>query len=112
MSIFGNAAQYDWATWMIGIMRSFISGGSSAMMAGMASMGIAPDRFNLNLGLGNTLRLMGIMFLFQGLYRLFEFLNLHGAPDKLQQKLDAAKAASQDTTAAIKDAQSSMPTTK
>lgn len=83
MAAFKNAQAYDWPSWWLGIMRSFISGGSSSMVAAMAGMGIAPDRFNLTNGVGNTLKLMGVMFLFQGGYRMFEFLQLHGAPDKV-----------------------------
>lgn len=100
-----NAKQYDWGTWWIGILRAFISGGSSAMVAGLTSMGIAPGTFNLSGSLGNTLKLMGIMFLFQGGYRMFEFLQLHGAPDKLQQSLSTAAAATKQAGAAISKAQ-------
>lgn len=95
LSAISNARRYDWPTWFIGIMRAFISGGSSAMVAGLTSMGIAPDHFNLTNGVNNTLKLMGIMFLFQGGYRMFEFLQLHGAPDQLQQSLEAAAQATQ-----------------
>lgn len=87
MTLLVNAQQYDWPTWWIGIMRSFISGGSSSMVAAMAGMGIAPDKFNLQTGatggLWHTAELMVVMFVFQGLYRMFEFLTLHSAPDKV-----------------------------
>ena len=83
MNAITNAMQYDWPTWFLGIMRSFISGGSSSMVAAMGGMGIAPDRYNLNAGLGNTVKLMVVMFVFQGCYRMFEFLQLHSAPDKV-----------------------------
>lgn len=85
-----NAATYDWGTWLIGIMRSFISGASSAMVAAMGSIAIDPANFNLSGNLRHTLEMGGIMFLFQGGYRMFEFLQLHGAPDKLQQTLETA----------------------
>lgn len=83
MQAFDSMRAYDWPTWFLGIVRSFISGGSSAMVAGLTSMGIAPGTFNLTNSVGNTLKLMGVMFLFQGMYRMFEFLQLHGAPDKV-----------------------------
>lgn len=99
-----NAGRYDWATWMLGIMRSFISGGSASMVAALTSIGIAPGTFNLNTGITNTLKLMGVMFVFQGGYRMFEFLQLHGAPDQLQAALqqasDATKAAQVETSKA------------
>ncbi len=87
MAVFLNAQRYDWSSWYLGIMRSFISGGSSSMVAAMAGMGIAPDKFNLQTGatggLWHTAELMLVMFVFQGLYRMFEFLTLHSAPDKV-----------------------------
>jgi hypothetical protein len=85
-----NAKGYDWSTWTLGILRSFISGGSASMVAGFTSMGIAPNTFNLTNSIGNTIKLMAVMFLFQGAYRMFEFLAIHGAPDKLQQALQTA----------------------
>ncbi len=96
-----NAQTYDWSTWMLGIFRSFISGGSAAMVSGLTSIGIAPDKFNLSNSVGNTLKLMGVMFLFQGGYRMFEFLQLHGAPDKLQQSLQVAAEATDKAKEAI-----------
>jgi hypothetical protein len=101
-----NARRYDWATWMLGIFRSFISGGSAAMVAGLTTMGIAPGTFNLSSSIGNTLKLMGVMFLFQGGYRMFEYLQLHGAPDQLQATLDAAASSAAKTQEmAVKTAQ-------
>ena len=92
-----NARAYDWPTWFLGIFRSFISGGSAAMVSGLTSIGIAPDKFNLSSSVGNTLKLMGVMFLFQGGYRMFEFLQLHGAPDQLAAQLDTAVAAAKQS---------------
>jgi hypothetical protein len=87
MTLLRNAKEYAWGEWYLGIMRSFISGGSSSMVAAMAGMGIAPDKFNLQTGNGggiwHTAELMLVMFVFQGLYRMFEFLTLHSAPDKV-----------------------------
>jgi hypothetical protein len=110
--MFEGVRQYDWATWWLGIMRSFVSGGSSAMVAGLTSMGIAPGTFNLSGSIGNTLKLMGVMFLFQGGYRMFEFLQLHGAPDKLQQSLNKAEDATKEAVTAVKEAKASVPTDK
>jgi hypothetical protein len=109
ITVFSNAHKYDWPTWFMGILRSFISGGSSAMVAGLTSMGIAPGTFNLTNSLSNTLKLMGVMFLFQGGYRMFEFLQLHGAPDKLQAALNAAGAANVQAGAAIQQAKEVAP---
>ena len=106
MLAYQNAKSYDWATWLIGIFRSFISGGSAAMVSGLTSIGIAPDKFNLTNSVGNTLKLMGVMFLFQGGYRMFEFLQLHGAPDQLAASLQTAAQATAQAGSAIAEAQS------
>ena len=101
---------YDWATWRMGIMRSLISGGSAAMVSGLASIGIAPDKFNFSGNLSSTLKLMLIMFCFQGGYRMFEFLALHPAPDPLAaaQAIQSAQVAAKETVAAIADAKDKL----
>ena len=83
MSAITNAQSYDWKTWLIGIMRSFMSGGAAAFLTlgGGALVGV-PSR--------QIWQMMGINFVAMGLYRLGEFLQLHGAPDKLSQSLDNA----------------------
>ncbi len=119
LTVVTNAKGYAWSEWLLGIFRSFISGGSSAMVSGLASIGIAPDKFNLSSSVGNTLKLMGVMFLFQGGYRMFEFLQLHGAPDQLQAQLatasDAAKVvqtAAGQVVQAVETAKAIAPETK
>jgi hypothetical protein len=69
-----NAQRYDWGTWLIGIMRAFLSGGAAALAA-LGGSGLA------GLNLHQTLIMTGSGFLIMGLYRLGEFLQLHGAPD-------------------------------
>ena len=107
-----NAKKYDWSTWLLGVFRSFISGGSAAMVSGLTSIGIAPDKFNLSSSVGNTLKLMGVMFLFQGGYRMFEFLQLHGAPDQLQAQLDTAANAAKVAQSAAGQAVQAVETAK
>jgi hypothetical protein len=94
-----NARRYDWPTWWIGIFRSFISGGAAAL-ASLTGSGIA------GLTLKQTLTMTGSSFVVMGLYRLGEFLQLHGAPEKLQQSLDHAAAATKEASAAISEAKS------
>lgn len=79
------------------------------MVSGLASIGIAPDKFNLTADIGNTFKLMGVMFIFQGGYRMFEFLQLHGAPDQLQAALEVADAATKQAGAAISEAKAVAP---
>jgi hypothetical protein len=78
----------------------------------MAGMGIAPDKFNLNAGLGATFKLMGVMFLFQGLYRMFEFLQLHATPEQLQAQLVTASDAAKTAQAAAGQAVQAVETAK
>lgn len=105
MQVIENAKSYDVATWLLGIMRSFISGGSSAIVSGFAVIATAPEKFNFSHGIGKTLKVMTVMFLFTGLYRMFEFLQLHSIPDKIDQSLAHAAESAQQTVAAVKQAQ-------
>lgn len=87
-----NAKTYAWGDWLIGIMRSFISGGSAAIVSGLTSMGIDSQQFNLTDHKGHTFEMMGVMFLVQGGYRMFEFLSLHAVPDPVTVNAPSAKS--------------------
>jgi hypothetical protein len=98
MSAIDNARSYDFQTWLIGIMRSFLSGGAAAL-ASLSGAGLA------GLSLSQTLKTTGASFVIMGLYRLGEFLTLHGSPDKVDQSLTQAAQSAQATVAAVKQAQ-------
>jgi hypothetical protein len=102
-----NAGKYDWPTWVLGIMRAFLSGGASALMtgAGGAVIGIPGKQVWI---------LMGVNFVLMGLYRLGEFLQLHGAPDPIaaQAALQKAETAAKETVSAVADAKAAVPITK
>jgi hypothetical protein len=76
---------YDFGTWMVGIFRSFMSGGAVALatLSGASAVGLDQKA---------TWKMVGINFIALGLYRMGEFLQLHGAPDKIkaEEKLEAA----------------------
>jgi len=97
-----NAARYDWKTWMLGVMRSFLSGGAVALTTGTggALLGIPGKQ---------VWTLMGINFVILGLYRMGEFLQLHGAPDQLQATLDAAAVATKEAAKQVAKAQEIAP---
>ena len=101
INIVTNAQRYDWQTWLLGIMRSFLSGGAAALTtgSGAALVGIPSKQIWF---------LMGINFVVLGLYRLGEFLQLHGAPDALQQSLQTAADSTAKAGAAIADAQTQV----
>ncbi len=89
-----NAKSYNWSEWLLGLFRSFLSGGAVAL----ATLGGANA-----VGLDNTKawKMVGINFVIMGLYRLGEFLQLHGAPDKLQETLQVAADATNKAKEAI-----------
>jgi hypothetical protein len=86
---------------MLGLMRSFLSGGAAAFLTGSggAVLGIPGKQ---------TLELMGINFLSMGLYRMGEFLTLHGAPDRVQESLNLAETKAKEAVSAVQDAQKSV----
>lgn len=100
MTAISNAQGYAWTDWGIGIMRSFLSGGAAALLTGTGGALV---------GVPNTQiwKLMLINFILMGLYRMGEFLTLHGAPDKLQQSLDVAEGKAKEAVAAVQDAKAS-----
>lgn len=101
MTAIDNAKHYDWATWLMGLMRSFLSGGA-ASLAALGGSGIA------GLNLRQTLIMTGSGFVVMGLYRMGEFLTLHGAPDQVQEKLDVAEDKAKEAVAAVQDAKKSV----
>lgn len=109
MQILTNLSRYDWSTWFLGIMRSTIQGGAGGVIAGLLSMGIDPQHFNLTAGLSHVLEMVGGMFVLQGIFALCTFLQTHGAPDRIQEALASAEATSIATTAAIHSAQAAAP---
>lgn len=89
-----NAKSYDWSTWLMGIMRSFVSGGAGAIAAAVGTMGLDPAKFNLvNLdGITHVFAMMGIMFILQGVVHLAIFLQTHGSPEEVAVQKEIATA--------------------
>ena len=100
-----NARSYDWQTWLLGIMRSFLSGGAVALttIGGASYVGLK----------GWAMwTMVGINFVSMGAYRLGEFLTLHGAPEQLAATLDTAAAATAKAGEAIETAKTQLPEKK
>jgi hypothetical protein len=91
ITAFVNLAKYDWSTWLVGIWRAVIQGGSGAVVSSIATIGIDPEHFNLTTGLGHVFEQMGAVFLVMGLIHMFIFLQTHGMPDPSTQ-IQAAEA--------------------
>jgi|HubBroStandDraft_1064217.scaffolds.fasta_scaffold03153_17 hypothetical protein len=98
MTAIDNARGYAWGDWLIGLMRSFLSGGAAAFLTGSggALIGIPARQVWI---------LMLINFVSMGLYRMGEFLTLHGAPDKVQESLNVAEGKAKEAVEAVQEAQ-------
>jgi hypothetical protein len=105
VAMMAHASKYNWSDWMVGIMRSFLSGGAVALTTGTggAILGIPGKQVWI---------LMGVNFILLGLYRMGEFLSIHGAPDPvaLQVALDKAQVATKEAGAAVAEAKAAAPT--
>lgn len=118
-----SAVEYDWGTWLMGILRSLISGGASAVAGGVGAVGIDPNFFNLNAGFSHTIKLMVFSFCVSGFTHMMMFLSTHGTPEPVvvTKEIDATikqpgmptqtiKAVETTTTAPV-GAQGSAPPT-
>lgn len=96
-----NASRYDWSSWVVGILRSFVQGGGGALAGFLGPMATDSKDFNLGSGLGHTLLSMLIGFFIAGCVQMGMFLKTHGAPDPImaQALADAAQASSKATEA-------------
>jgi hypothetical protein len=81
MLLISNAKSYDWSTWFMGIMRSFIAGGAGAVAGVAGPMYQDPKDWNLGAGLHSVLVSMGIGFFISGVIHMMIFLQTHGAPE-------------------------------
>lgn len=106
-TIIQNASGYDWSTWSIGLMRSFLQGGGGALVGILGPMATDGKDFNLGSGLSHTLISMLIGFCIAGLLQLGMFLKTHGAPDQLKAALASAAASNAAAGDAIATAQQS-----
>lgn len=66
--------------WLHGLLAALIGGGSSGVMAGMAAMGLAPDKFDLQTNLPNTLKMIGAVFIMSGVISVFTYLKQSPLP--------------------------------
>src|ERR1035437_2719757 len=102
-----NARGYDWATWLVGIMRSAVSGGATSILNTSGTSLILPDKVNLTTptGFHMLLILLGVYFFMGAVTHMAIFLETHGMPDRIQFALAQAAAANAATGDAIADAQ-------
>lgn len=70
--------------WLYGLVSAFIGGGASAVTSGLTSMGLAPDKFNLqNLsGFAHLMAMVGANFLVSGILSVMFYLRQAPLPDE------------------------------
>jgi len=83
ITVLSHAKSYDWSTWLIGIMRSFIAGGSGAFGAGVADTYLDYGHAAAAGGLVHVMKLMAVTFVVSGVMAMFVFLQTHGAPEQI-----------------------------
>lgn len=71
----------DPLVWFAGLVSAFLSGGAGAVTSGASAIAIAPNTFNLNEGLTNTLKMMAANFIVAGLFGFFTRLQKSPLPE-------------------------------
>lgn len=105
MQAFATASKLDWSGWFYGVWTSTMSGAWGAVAGISGPMLTDAKDFNLGSGLSHTLESMAIGFLLTGLFSLAKFLQVHPAPDKVQESLADAATANKEAGEAIGQAQ-------
>lgn len=77
----GKHLNLDWGHWIYGLVGGFIGGGSSSVVAGALSIGIAPDKFNLGDHIGNTVKMLLGCFILNGIVSAALWLKQKPLPD-------------------------------
>lgn len=78
-----TAKKLDWSGWVRGVLGALISGGAGAIGGGFGAV-VADPSHDFTPGQGGTmhlLTLMGVAFLFSGIFSLAKYLQLHPVPD-------------------------------
>jgi hypothetical protein len=67
--------------WLKGIMAAAISGSAGGVMTGFAAVGIDPQHFNLQAGLGQTFRIGAAAALINGVIGVSAYLQKSPMPE-------------------------------
>jgi hypothetical protein len=81
MQALSTATSLDWGGWFRGLIGAFVSGGAGAIGGATGATMLDPKVFNLNDGLGITLKLMGVAFLISGIVSLAKYLQTAPVPN-------------------------------
>jgi len=75
--------------WLRGLIAAVVSGGAQGLLTGFAAVGLDPQHFNLNSGLGQTFKLAGISALLAALIGLAAYLKQSPVPPPEPEPPDA-----------------------
>jgi len=78
-----NMKSYDWATWLVGIIRSVVSGGATSILNAGGTALVIPESVNTGAGLHKLLALLAVYFVLGAITHMAIFLSTHGAPDQV-----------------------------
>ncbi len=67
--------------WVKGILAAAVSGAAGGVMTGLAAVGIDPQHFNLQSGMGETLRIGAAAALINGVIGVSAYLQKSPMPD-------------------------------
>lgn len=82
----------DWEKWILGLWAAFVGGGAGSVTAGLTSMGIDPEHYNLSVtGIHHLLLLGGTMFIVNGVVSAIFYLKQSPVPQSTDSGVVEAK---------------------
>lgn len=76
-----------WVVWFYGLGKASIGGGAGAVVSGLTSIGLAPDKFNLVdwAGASKVITMMAINFLVTAIISLVFYLKQSPLPELVEE---------------------------
>lgn len=71
----------DWSRWLKGLIGAGISGTASSLSSGVASTYLAPEKFNVNEGLNNLIKMIAITAIVSFIVSITKYLSTKPLPD-------------------------------
>ncbi len=71
----------DWSKWIRGLFGAGISGASAAISSGVGASMLAPDKFNLQEGFGNVMKMIAITATVSFIVSISKYLSQKPLPD-------------------------------
>ena len=73
--------------WVKGVIAAAISGGAGGVLTGFAAVGIDPQHFNLQAGMGATLRIAAAAALINAVIGIAAYLQKSPLPDEPKERM-------------------------